>query len=43
MKIPSIHWRVPYGDREPEKRAGMIVNGDEDYLDFFKIASDHTF
>lgn len=44
MKIPSIHWRVPEGSREPEKRAGMIgTHGDEDYKNFFKIAEQYEF
>lgn len=40
MKIPSIHWYDEHSGREPEKRAGLIVNGDEDYKDFFKIAEE---
>lgn len=43
FKLPSIHWRIPYGDRNPEKMAGLIVTKDEDYESFFNIAKEYKF
>lgn len=42
IKIPSIHWQVT-GNRTPEKRSGLIVDGSEDYEEFFKIAAGKNF
>lgn len=43
FKIPSIHWRIPEGDRKPEKRAGLISGSEKDYSRFFEIAKKNQF
>lgn len=43
FKLPSIHWQMPYGKRDAEKRAGMIVNDEKDYKDFFIAAKQNYF
>lgn len=43
FKIPSIHWRIPNGERDSEKRAGLIGNNEEDYKHFFEIAKNNSF
>lgn len=42
MKLPSIHWGI-LGERNPEKRSGLIIKDSKDYADFFKLAKEKNF
>lgn len=42
IKLPSIHWGI-LGERNPEKRSGLIINDSNDYADFFKLAKEMKF